>query len=232
MAPSTSFLKISDRSAIPIRAFINRRAIAQQLTPENPAFFQTVVSVSNNSKSIVRLHRATKLRLSRIDLSRITTTFRDSLVDILFHIDVEELESISLINSKAKDGKFVLDDWDHHSTKESSSEKIPLNVSRSKDNIVLGLAKAGWRIHLVIDKTQLEILRTGTSVNSKGFNYGNYMRLMMKTADFTFPVEQEENPEAVGIFLAEENKKVEGILKYKKMQIIGKGIDVYVLRRP
>lgn len=268
--------------------------------------------MSESSKSMIRLKRSTKIRLSNNDLNRIMKLFQVQLTEIFFTLSFEKLETMSILNKKYQS----IDDSDTdlgvyssgvnanananasatNSTGGNSSDYVQEGATTSgatgakgtKERYIIPLSsRDGWRIHVVVDRSQIEQLRqwvlwsrygigSGSST-TEAKKYGNYCNLLVKRNEFVFPVkkesggqlpeglptdsigasaggilrEEEDDDAAVLRLLAEgasvdgkdqsstandsgggEGKKARNVLKYKRIRIVGQGVNIYVLKRP
>lgn len=182
---------------VPVRLFINRKSILKSIQDDisNNELFETVMSVSDSANSIIRLRRAHKVRLSSNDINRILMEFKPQILELIFKTSAEELEATSIFKTELQQ--------DFHNNKEWYG---------------LQLEQSGWKIQLMVSKSDLATFRDLEFSSS----YGSYMAVMVREDEFVFREDEEDS--------ADSKAAVKG--KYKNLTILGKGMIIYVLQRP
>ncbi|ODV97134.1 hypothetical protein PACTADRAFT_48887 [Pachysolen tannophilus NRRL Y-2460] len=236
MPPITSFVKVSNHSALPVRIFISRKAILN-----NNLLLQHAIAASaaHNNKAIVRLHKTSRITLSNADTKDLLDDCKEEILKICFDISIEEL----------------LKDYSMNNNEEHQDLKLS-NSSMNKNKLVIPIKSSkGWKTVLVVHIKYLEMLRFAISNNvdfPRENRFGSSAQLLVKdtklilpknsSQDDEFLIAQEENeeeqlriPEEGEIVDLELNDKdtKKGYMKttYSSKIILGKGVDLMVLSR-
>lgn len=88
MAPVTTFVRVGGNSAVPVRFFVNRRAIHQQAAAR--ALFSAEVPLLL-ARLVLHVHASTRVYLSNNDISHVLELLRHELTLLLFEVPVDEL---------------------------------------------------------------------------------------------------------------------------------------------
>lgn len=99
MPASVSYIKLTGKSLIQVRVFINRKKVLLNNT------------VAINDRSLIKLSSINLLRLSNNDLTKLINDIRDQLVEFLFHEPLEQIFPGRSANKLSKTTREMGQNW-------------------------------------------------------------------------------------------------------------------------
>lgn len=214
MSPCLTFIKINNKSVIPIRIHVNRKRLSSKL-------FHSAVDLSHKSKALLTLKKINLIRISNRDITSLTSSISKDILEYLLHFPINELlKLLSNANSEIP--------------VPPNSLCIDLNNSAWKCHVVVPLLYViKLRSHLFLPVSEEDWVLYNKLKPDSG---DSTINLLTKQATM-LPVKVLVEDEEENNFTIAESAAKKQALSYKfenphVLTKLGRFMDIYVYERP